>query len=49
MKLHYDSDRQELYQFYTTPEYLSETDKAKVKPYLNETPKLFKWNLTRFE
>jgi len=49
MKLHYEPDKQELQQYYTTPDYLSETDRAKVKPYLIETPKQFKWNLTRFE
>jgi len=49
MRLHYDPEKQELQQYYTTPEYLSETDRAKVKPYLKETPKRFKWNLTRFE
>jgi hypothetical protein len=49
MQLHYDPEKQELQQYYTTPEYLSEPDRAKVKPYLKETPKLFKWNLIRFE
>lgn len=49
MQLHYDPDSKELQQYYTTPDYLSDTDKNKVKPYLKETPKRFKWNLTRFE
>jgi hypothetical protein len=49
MQLHYDPEKQELQQHYTTPDYLSETDRDKVKPYLTETPKLFKWNLIRFE
>ena len=49
MQLHYEPDKQELHQLYTTPDYLSEADKAKVKQYLIEEPKLFKWNLTRFE
>ena len=49
MKLNYEPDKQELQQYYTTPEYLSETDRAKVMLYLKEGPKLFKWNLTRFE
>jgi hypothetical protein len=49
MKLQYDPDKQELYQYYTTPEYLSKIDRDKVMLYLSETPKLFKWNLTRFE
>ena len=49
MRLHYDSDTQELQQYYTTPDYLSETDRDRVMPYLKEEPKRFKWNLTRFE
>jgi len=49
MQLHYDPDKQELQQSYTTPEYLSKLDRIKVMPYLKETPKRFKWNLTRFE
>ena len=49
MKLHYDPEKQELQQYYTTPDYLSETDRNKAMPYLKETPKRFKWNLTRFE
>jgi len=48
MQLHYDPEKQELQQYYTTPKYLSEPDRAKIKPYLKEAPKLFKWNLTRF-
>ena len=49
MKLNYEPEKHELQQFYTTPDYLSEIDRNKVKQYLTETPKLFKWNLTRFE
>ena len=49
MKLHFEPEKQELQQFYTTPDYLSETDRDKVKLYLTEIPKQFKWNLTRFE
>ena len=49
VQLHYDPDKQELQQYYTTPEYLSGDDKAKATPYLKETPKLFKWNQMRFE
>ena len=49
MKLRYEPDKQELHQFYTTPEYLSETDMEKATPYLTGTPKLFKWNQIRFE
>jgi len=49
MQLHYEPDKQELYQYYRTPDYLSEADRAKVKPFLDEKHKLFKWNLTRFE
>jgi len=49
MQLHYEPDKQELHQFYTTPEYLSETDMAKAMPYLNGAPKQFKWNQIRFE
>jgi hypothetical protein len=49
MQLHYDPENRELQQYYTTPEYLSEPDRAKAKPYLKETPKVFKWNLTHFE
>jgi len=49
MRFHYDPDKQELQQYYTTPDYLSETDRNKAMPYLKESPKLFKWNLARFE
>ena len=49
MQLHYDPDKQELQQYYTTPEYLSETDRDNVMPYLKENPKRFKWNQIRFE
>jgi len=49
MQLHYDPDKKELQQYFTTPEYLSEPDRIKVIPYLKITPKRFKWNLTRFE
>jgi len=49
MRLHYEPETKELQQYYTTPDYLSETDRADLKPYLTETPKRFKWNLTRFE
>jgi len=49
MKLHYEPDKQELQQYYTTPDYLSETDRDIVTPYLTGTPKQFKWNRMRFE
>ena len=49
MQLHYDPDKQELLQYYTTPDYLSADDKANVAPYLTDAPKLFKWNQMRFE
>jgi hypothetical protein len=49
MQLHYDPDNHELQQYYRTPDYLSETDKTQIMPYLKETPKIYKWNLTRFE
>lgn len=49
MRLHYDPENQELQQYYTTPDYVSETDRAKILPYLKEMPKRYKWNLSRFE
>jgi len=49
MRLHYEPDNRELQQYYTTPEYLSEADREKVTPLLKESPKRFKWNLSRFE
>ena len=49
MQLRYNPENRELQQFYTTPDYLSETDRIAVKPYLIDVPKRFKWNLTRFE
>ena len=49
MQLHYDPENMELRQYYRTPDYLSETDRSTVMPYLEVTPKRFKWNLTRFE
>jgi len=48
-RLHYEPESRELQQYCTTLDYLSETDRANVLPYLKDTPKLFKWNLTRFE
>jgi len=49
MRLQYDPEKQELHQFYTTPDYLGETDRAKAMPFLTAIPKRFKWTLTRFE
>jgi len=49
MQLHYDPDKQELLQYYTTPDYLSADDKENVMPYLKDAPKQFKWNQMRFE
>ena len=49
MQLHYEPEKQELYQSYTTPDYLSEDDRDKVISYLQGLPKRFKWNLIRFE
>jgi hypothetical protein len=49
MQLHYEPENQELQQYYTTPDYINEEDRDKVKPYLKEAPKRFKWNLTCFE
>ena len=49
MRLHYEPEKQELHQYYTTPEYLSEAEKEKVMPYLSGAPKILKWNQTRFE
>jgi hypothetical protein len=49
MQLQYEPDNKELTQHYTTPAYLSETDREEVKPYLTEAPKRFRWNQTRFE
>jgi len=49
MQLHYDPDKRELQQSYTTPDYLSEDDRAKIAPYLTVSPKVFKWNQIRFE
>jgi hypothetical protein len=49
MQLRYEPEKQTLEQYYTTPDYLSETEKTKAKPYLKDTPKPFKWNLSRFE
>jgi hypothetical protein len=49
MQLNYDPEKQELRQYYKTPDYLGEPDRIKVTPYLKETPKRFKWNQTRFE
>jgi len=48
MQLHYDPDKKELQQYFTTPEYLSKPDRIKIMPYLKETPKRFNWNLTSF-
>lgn len=48
-RLHYDPDKQELQQYYTTPDYLSKEDREKVTPYLKDSPKQFKWNKIRFE
>jgi hypothetical protein len=34
---------------YTTPEYLSSEERAKVKPFLKETPIVYTWRAGRFE
>jgi len=49
MRLHYEPEKKELQQYYTTPEYLSETEREKVMQYLIDAPKIFRWNQTRFE
>jgi hypothetical protein len=49
MQLHYEPENRELQQRYSTPDYLSKIDRDRVIPYIKDTPKLFKWNLTRFE
>jgi len=49
MRLHYEPDKQELQQYYTTPDYVSEPDRAIAMPYFTGIPKRFKWNMTRFE
>lgn len=49
MQLHYEPQSRELQQYYKTPDYVSETDKAKVMLYLTGEPKRFKWNQVRFE
>jgi len=49
MKFHYEPEKKELQQFFTTPDYLSEDDRREVRAYLKVTPKIYRWNSTRFE
>lgn len=49
MRFHYNPEKQELSQYYHTPDYLSEDEKELVKAYLKENPQLYQWNLMRFE
>ena len=49
--LHYrlNPDQLTLEAIYTTPEYLSPEERSKVKPFLQEHPKVFYWRMGRFE
>jgi hypothetical protein len=49
MQFRYNPERQELQQYYNTPEYLGVDERAAVAPYLKETPRIFKWNQIYFE
>jgi hypothetical protein len=49
MQFHFDPEKQELYQYYKTPEYVSLNDRKKGEVYLKDTPRIFRWNQVRFE
>ncbi|MDR3217638.1 MAG: DUF3256 family protein [Dysgonamonadaceae bacterium] len=49
MHFHYDTEKQVLYQYYTTPEYVSLDDKTKAEVYLKNEPRIFRWSRGRFE
>jgi hypothetical protein len=49
MQFHFDPEKQELLQYYTTPEYVDRYDREKAEVYLKGIPRIFKWNQTRFE
>jgi hypothetical protein len=49
MQFKYDPEKKELLQYYNTPEYLNPDDRGAVALYLKGTPRVFKWNQTRFE
>jgi hypothetical protein len=49
MQFKYDPEKQELLQYYKTPEYASPDDREKAKDFLKDTPRIFKWNQVRFE
>jgi hypothetical protein len=49
MQFHFDPEKQELLQYYKTPEYVSLDDRKKAEVFLKDTPRIFKWNQIRFE
>lgn len=49
MQFRFDTKKQELSQYYKTPEYVSQDDRKKAEAFLKETPRIFKWNQIRFE
>lgn len=49
MRFHYDTEKQVLCQYYTTPEYVSLDDKTKAEVFLKNEPRIFSWNGVRFE
>jgi hypothetical protein len=49
MQFHFDREKQELLQYYNTPEYVSQDDRKKAEVFLKDSPLIFKWNQTRFE
>jgi Protein of unknown function (DUF3256). len=49
MKFSYDPETKQLIQEYQTPEYLDLEQQKKVKKYLKQEPKIYRWNGIRFE
>jgi Protein of unknown function (DUF3256). len=48
MKFSYDPEMKQLIQEYQTPEYLDLEQQEKVKKYLKQEPKIYRWNGIRF-
>lgn len=49
LKYSLSSDHLTLTAEYTTPQYLGKQDRAKVEPYLKETPKVYTWEKSHFK
>ena len=49
MQFHFNPEKLELTQTYTTPQYLSKEDRKAIEPFLKQEPKVFIWEKMRFK